>query len=239
MNSPAKENTRLLAAALLIACPDLDISKAKKVLLPSMAHTKLERDLHRWDLHEMPSKYKFGALTVQPGQTKEEQWFSNTGTTDAYDTFLNILGRRIQLRGFQGYPAGLDTFTGESGETSVISSWQHYEMMFHVAALMPFRPNDRQQVHRKRYLGNDIVCVVFLDGPDALFDPTAIKSKFLHVYILVQPVSPQGWRVEVVRKQAVPEFGPPLPNPPIFDDPQRLHEFLAVKCKVTFCGSGC
>lgn len=43
---------------------------------------------------------------------------------------------------------------GESGETSFASSWRDCEIMFHVAPLMPLRENDKQQVHRKRYIGN-------------------------------------------------------------------------------------
>jgi RAP1 GTPase activating protein 1 len=36
--------------------------------------------------------------------------------------------------------------------------------MFHVATYIPFTPEDRQQVERKRHLGNDIVVIVFRDG---------------------------------------------------------------------------
>lgn len=37
---------------------------------------------------------------------------------------------------------------------SFASSWRDCEIMFHVAPLMPLRENDKQQVHRKRYIGN-------------------------------------------------------------------------------------
>ena len=43
---------------------------------------------------------------------------------------------------------------GESGEMSFASSWRDCEIMFLVAPLMPWRENDKQQVHRKRYIGN-------------------------------------------------------------------------------------
>jgi hypothetical protein len=38
------------------------------------------------------------------------------------------------------------------------------EIMFHVSTLLPFTPNNRQQLPRKRYIGNDIVTVVFQVG---------------------------------------------------------------------------
>ena len=33
--------------------------------------------------------------------------------------------------------------------------------MFHVSTLLPFTDTDRQQLQRKRHVGNDIVAVVF------------------------------------------------------------------------------
>ena len=42
------------------------------------------------------------------------------------------------------------------------------------------------QLQRKRHIGNDIVCIIFL-APGARFDPNSIKSNFLHVFIIIQP----------------------------------------------------
>ena len=44
------------------------------------------------------------------------------------------------------------------------------------------------QVNKKRHIGNDIVCVVFLDSVGAKFDPTWIRSNFIHAYVVVQHV---------------------------------------------------
>ena len=44
------------------------------------------------------------------------------------------------------------------------------------------------QVNKKRHIGNDMVCVVFLDGPGATFNPTWIRSHFIHCYIVVQHI---------------------------------------------------
>ena len=41
-------------------------------------------------------------------------------------------------------------------------------------------------MQRKRHIGNDLVCVVFVDGGETVFDPMAIRSHFLHSYIVVQ-----------------------------------------------------
>lgn len=42
------------------------------------------------------------------------------------------------------------------------------------------------QLQKKRHIGNDIVCVAFLEANDTLFAPTCIKSHFLHTFIVVR-----------------------------------------------------
>ena len=48
-----------------------------------------------------------------------------------------------------------------TGLYSVYTEHEGNEIMFHVSTLLPFTPNNRQQLPRKRYIGNDIVTVVF------------------------------------------------------------------------------
>ena len=43
-----------------------------------------------------------------------------------------------------------------------------------------------KQLQRKRHIGNDIVCVVFLEAGDTNFSPACIKSHFLHTFIVVR-----------------------------------------------------
>ncbi|KAI8337763.1 hypothetical protein BC941DRAFT_352872 [Chlamydoabsidia padenii] len=223
----------MMMAAISSVCPELDTNKAIHLTSTATRTSHLEKELLHLDEIEVPPAYKFGVLTIKDNQTTEEEWFSNTGITRAFDRFLNMIGDRITLKGYDGYAAGLDTKTGETGDTSVVSRWHDYEIMFHVGPLMPHHQNDKQQVQRKRYIGNDIVCLVFLEG-NQIFDPKAIRSKFLHVYIVVRLESINGesiWRIEVVRKNNVPEFGPSLPNPPLFYDDKALQRFLTLKRK--------
>ena len=42
------------------------------------------------------------------------------------------------------------------------------------------------QLQRKRHIGNDIVCVVFMEATKTKFVPDCIKSNFLHSFIIVQ-----------------------------------------------------
>lgn len=45
---------------------------------------------------------------VKEGQTKEEEWFSNESNPE-FESFLDIIGKRVKLEGYTGWAAGLDT----------------------------------------------------------------------------------------------------------------------------------
>lgn len=68
--------------------------------------------------------------------------------------FLDLVGTKIELNGYIGYTGGLDTKAGETGEFSYVSRWREHEIMFHVCPLMPLREQDKQQINRKRHVGN-------------------------------------------------------------------------------------
>jgi RAP1 GTPase activating protein 1 len=86
-------------------------------------------------------------------------------------------------RRFRG---GLD-IQSSSGEKSVYEVHDDSELMFHVSTLLPHSDTDGQQLEKKRHIGNDKVALVFQDR-DTPFCPSMIRSKLLHVFVLVQPV---------------------------------------------------
>ncbi len=59
------------------------------------------------------------------------------------------------------FPLSLPPPDDSTGLYSVYTEHSGNEVMFHVSTLLPFTPNNRQQLPRKRYIGNDIVTVVF------------------------------------------------------------------------------
>ncbi|KAI9243567.1 hypothetical protein BDA99DRAFT_449016 [Phascolomyces articulosus] len=226
--------TRLFRAAVRSIYPDIDLRTFRELSAEATILSGLEKDILRFDEMEIPKCYKFGVLSVRDGQTTEEEWFANSNVSEPLERFLHIIGRPIELEGYKGYTAGLDTRSGESGKFSYATSWRDYEIMFHVAPLMPCRENDKQQVHRKRYIGNDIVCIVFIEGNDSQFDPDIIRSQFLHVYILVHPEivdGKQAWRIQVMNKKNVSEYSPLIPSPSILLDEDELRGFLLLKSK--------
>ncbi|KAF8986740.1 Rap1 GTPase-activating protein 2 [Haplosporangium bisporale] len=207
-------------------------SKLKKV----QNNQHFEKELATFDETMLRFNYKFGVLLVQPGQKHEEDWFGNqTGASARFQEFLEsgTLGQKVALKGFERFSAGLDTRLGETGEHSYFDTWgDGFEIMYHVSTMLPFNTLDPQQIQRKRHIGNDIVCIVFVDG-DQPFVPNAIKSQFLHIFVIVHPITlpdgTRGYSATIACDEQVPEFGPPLPDPPIFRNPVELRAFLLCK----------
>ena len=83
---------------------------------------------------------------MREGQQTEEELLSNQSHSVAFDDFLNLLGQRVQLLGFNKFRAGLDSSNDLTGTHSVYSEFGKNEIMFHVSTLLPFEKNDSQQV---------------------------------------------------------------------------------------------
>ncbi|KAL7748301.1 hypothetical protein RI367_006260 [Sorochytrium milnesiophthora] len=198
---------------------------------------KIEQRLISLDELRLAFQFKVGVLHMKAGQTNEDDIFSNNGSP-AFDEFLPILGDQVELFGFEGFAGGLDTKKRCMGTHSVFTQYNHFSIMYHVSTLLPFSEKDPQQIARKRHIGNDIVCVVFLDDFDECssepktFDPSVIKSHYLTVYIVVVRRIVDGqvqYRVSVTSEEEVPPFGPSLPQDGVFADTAHLREFLLAK----------
>ena len=88
--------------------PDISFQDLVKMNKDQLVSSGIHEELVRLDETSLHTKYKFGVLLIKQGQTKEEDWFSNQHTKEL-DDFLNIIGRKVELRGYLGWAAGLDT----------------------------------------------------------------------------------------------------------------------------------
>jgi len=178
--------------------------------------------------------FKFGILYAQEGQTKEDEMFSNVDCSPEFDEFLDFIGERVPLAGWSNFRAGLDVKTGTTGTHSIYLRWNNNEIMYHVSCLLPFNHKDKQQLERKRHIGNDIVVIVFIDGSTA-YRPTTISSRQVHVVLVVKAVTIEQdpgqryYRLAVVSKDGVPEFGPPLPANGLFKKGEEFKNFFYAK----------
>jgi len=150
-------------------------------------------------------------LYVKEGQVAEEEMFSNNAPSEEFEEFLKCLGDKIPLAGWSEYRGGLDVKNNTTGTHSIYTGWKDFEIMFHVSTMLPFSSQDKQQLERKRHLGNDIVVIIFKEGKGS-YAANTITSEFNHVFIVVHPVKNNNgetiYKIEVVCKEGVPSFKP-------------------------------
>ncbi|XP_025900243.1 rap1 GTPase-activating protein 1-like isoform X3 [Nothoprocta perdicaria] len=210
-----------------LLCEDVNVERFFPVLYP-----KASQLIVAFDEHVISNNFKFGVIYQKPGQTTEEEVFSNTEESLGFLEFLDFLGERIQLQDFRGFRGGLDVTRGQTGTESVYTNFRGKEIMFHVSTKLPFTEGDSQQLQRKRHIGNDIVAIIFQDE-NTPFVPDMIASNFLHAYVVIQLThSTSGetlYKVSVTARDDVPFFGPSLPNPAIFRKSAEFREFLLAK----------
>ncbi|XP_014259689.1 signal-induced proliferation-associated 1-like protein 1 isoform X2 [Cimex lectularius] len=192
-----------------------------------------EETLLKLDEQGLSRNYKVGIMYCKAGQSTEEQMYNNQDAGPAFTEFLETIGQKVRLKGFDKYKAGLDNKTDSTGLYSVYSQYQDCEIMFHVSTLLPFTPNNRQQLLRKRHIGNDIVTVVFQEPGAEPFTPKVIRSQFQHVFIVVRVFNPctdnTHYRVAVTRSKEVGVFGPPIPEGGAFPKSKAFSDFLLAK----------
>ncbi|CAB1347570.1 unnamed protein product [Coregonus sp. 'balchen'] len=123
--------------------------------------------------------------------------------------------------------------TDSTGTHSLYTTYQGYEVMFHVSTMLPYMPNNPQQLLRKRHIGNDIVTIIFQEPGALPFTPQNIRSHFQHVFVIVRVHNPCSdntcYSVAVTRMKDVPPFGPPIPSGVMFRDPEAFRNFLLAK----------
>ncbi|XP_047631235.1 signal-induced proliferation-associated protein 1 isoform X2 [Phacochoerus africanus] len=179
------------------------------------ASPKVPRTLLTLDEQVLSFQRKVGVLYCRAGQGSEEEMYNNQEAGPAFTQFLKLLGKVVRLKGFESYRAQLDTKTDSTGTHSLYTTYQDHEIMFHVSTMLPYTPNNQQQLLRKRHIGNDIVTIVFQEPGSKPFCPTTIRSHFQHVFLVVRahaPCTPHtSYRVAVSRTQDTPAFGPALP----------------------------
>uniref|UniRef100_A0A8D2B862 Signal-induced proliferation-associated protein 1 n=1 Tax=Sciurus vulgaris TaxID=55149 RepID=A0A8D2B862_SCIVU len=179
------------------------------------ASPKVPRTLLTLDEQVLSFQRKVGILYCRAGQGSEEEMYNNQEAGAAFTQFLTLLGDVVRLKGFECYRAQLDTKTDSTGTHSLYTTYQDHEIMFHVSTMLPYTPNNQQQLLRKRHIGNDIVTIVFQEPGSKPFCPTTIRSHFQHVFLVVRAHAPctqhTSYRVAVSRTQDTPAFGPALP----------------------------
>ncbi|XP_037637695.1 signal-induced proliferation-associated 1-like protein 2 isoform X4 [Sebastes umbrosus] len=194
---------------------------------------KVPEQLLKLDEQGLSFQHKVGVLYCKAGQSTEEEMYNNESAGPALEEFLDLLGQRVRLKGFTKYRAQLDNKTDSTGTHSLYTTYKDYELMFHVSTMLPYTPNNRQQLLRKRHIGNDIVTIVFQEPGALPFTPKHIRSHFQHVFVIVKVHNPCTdnvcYSVAVSRSKDVPPFGPPIPKSVTFPKSAVFRDFLLAK----------
>lgn len=200
--------------------------------LVKIEHPDLEKELLKIEKQLVATQFKFGVLNFLPGQSDDNSMFRSNVLSPDFEEFLDFLGDRITLKGWDKFRGGLDVKTNTTGETSVYTKVNNFQIMFHVSVLLPFFPNDEQQVERKRHLGNDVVVFIFKETDNA-FNPSWIKSEFNHIFIVIQVDHREGdktfYKVSIASKDGVHSYEPTLSYPAIFEKNDRFKDFILTK----------
>ncbi|XP_064470876.1 uncharacterized protein LOC135385474 isoform X2 [Ornithodoros turicata] len=198
-------------------------------------------ELLKLDQVFVKSELKVGVVYVKEGQSTEEQILNNRTHSALFEEFLDTLGDRVRLKGFDKYKGGLDTVHDLTGTESVYTAWKNIEIMFHVSTMLPHEEHDSQKLQKKRHIGNDIVCVVFLEADNTPFSPACIKSHFLHAFIVVRasprpasvnatkPHNNTVYEVSVVSRDEVGAYKPYLWHKSTFIKGPAFREWLLTK----------
>ncbi|XP_042548674.1 signal-induced proliferation-associated 1-like protein 1 isoform X1 [Dipodomys spectabilis] len=194
---------------------------------------KVTEQLMKLDEQGLNYQQKVGIMYCKAGQSTEEEMYNNESAGPAFEEFLQLLGERVRLKGFEKYRAQLDTKTDSTGTHSLYTAYKDYEIMFHVSTMLPYTPNNKQQLLRKRHIGNDIVTIVFQEPGAQPFSPKNIRSHFQHVFVIVRAHNPCTdsvcYSVAVTRSRDVPSFGPPIPKGVTFPKSNVFRDFLLAK----------
>ena len=221
--------THLQRDCLMHLLPELDLSQLRRT------DDETKELLLKLDEKAEQIQLKVGVLLCRAGQSTEEEMYNNEHSSELFDNFLKIIGTKINLAGWLGFRAGLDIRGGSTGTHSVHTVHRETEIMFHVSTMLPFSKANRQQVDRKRHIGNDVITIIFQEPGAAPFSPAGVRSQFQHIFIIVRAhckpsnSSDIRYSIAVARAKCVPEFGPPLPCGPCFTSDDLFRDFLLTK----------
>ncbi|XP_048480332.1 signal-induced proliferation-associated 1-like protein 1 isoform X2 [Plutella xylostella] len=228
-SKPGNSTTYSVKELLEYQAPELQAA----CLRLGVSNNGAEEQLLRLDEQCLTRHYKVGVMYCRAGQSTEEEMYNNQEAGPAFVEFLQTLGQTVRLKDFDKYKAGLDNRTDSTGLYSVYTTYQGCEVMFHVSTMLPYTPNNRQQLLRKRHIGNDIVTIVFQEPGSLPFTPRNIRSQFQHVFVVVRAIDPCSenthYSIAVSRAKEVPLFGPPIKDGAVYPKGEAFTDLLLAK----------
>ena len=125
-------------------------------------------------------------LNVKKGDKLESHVLAHNECGPNFTRFLEFIGDKVKLSGWNSYTGGLDTGLNMTGDHSVFHEMNEGEqIMYHVAPLIPCAPDDFEHVGRKCFTGNDLLNILFLEEGQGGFKMSSICSKQTQCTVVV------------------------------------------------------
>ncbi|KAL6046391.1 Rap1 GTPase-activating protein 1, variant 2 [Balamuthia mandrillaris] len=131
---------------------------------------------------------KFGIIYAKEGQD-ETAMYNNVTGSQGFEDFILCLGDKINMLGWDKYRGD---FSNKAAQDSVYTVYKDHEIMFHVSTYlrhMTCTDAHGQQWERKRFIGNDIVVIIFYEGETPI-DPNTFQSNFNRILTFLFIVLP-------------------------------------------------
>ncbi|XP_026680586.1 LOW QUALITY PROTEIN: signal-induced proliferation-associated 1-like protein 2 [Diaphorina citri] len=166
----AKEVLEYVAPEVQLSCLRLGVSSQA-----------VEDQLLKLDEQALTSHYKVGVMYCRAGQSTEEDMYNNEEAGPALNEFLDTIGHRVRLKGFEKYRAGLDNKT--NGDYTAAP---HYSVIYSAAPRVLTFTTSHNSTESQ---GSNIVAVsrskeVPLFGPPIPENATFNKSKEFRDFLL-------------------------------------------------------
>lgn len=100
-NNPKTLNTK---EVLEYVAPEIQLS----CLRLGVQNQQTVDQILKLDEQGLTNHYKVGVMFCKAGQNTEEEMYNNEDAGAAFTEFLETIGRKVRLNGFDGYRAGLD-----------------------------------------------------------------------------------------------------------------------------------
>ncbi|KAI0989531.1 hypothetical protein GJ496_006628 [Pomphorhynchus laevis] len=162
----------------------------------------------------------------------ENEIFGNCIESASFQEFLLLLGKRIPVEDLNGYFGG--KLLNYTGRELLFRKYHNFEIIFHVSTMLPYSIADKQQIERKRYIGNDIFAIVFQDE-ETEFSPEWVTSKCLSGYVIIAQIKCEEetvnrrYKVSVTMRNGISVFPPSIPYSSQFAADSAFGEWVIQK----------
>ena len=197
-------------------CPGLSIELCSPIISRQASDV-----LASFDQNNQHKLFKFGVLLQKKGQITETDIYSNSHVEEHFEKFLAFLGKKVDISKHKKYKGGLENIKDNKDIYAIHQRYMDCEIIFHVG---PFLPDSK----RREFISKDVVTIVFQED-DTPFHPDIIQSQFLHAFIVIRPNEKNEYKISIVTKQDVPEFGPDFQNEGCYPRKNSFKQLLMAK----------